>query len=64
MAGPTGMSRGELRMLRIAAKSAIATASWDLLREDGSTIGRWRQAYFMSQFGSEWRIYGSAFVSQ
>ena len=44
--------------------SAIATASWDLLREDGTVVGHWRQAYFMSRFGSEWRVYGSAFVSE
>jgi hypothetical protein len=43
--------------------SAIATASWDLLREDGTVISHWRQAYFMSRFVTEWRIYGSAFVS-
>lgn len=43
--------------------SAIATASWDLLRADGSTINRWRQAYFLARFGGAWRIYGSAFVS-
>ena len=44
--------------------TVIATASWDLLREDGSVISHWRQAYFMSRFGSEWRIFGSAFVSE
>jgi Domain of unknown function (DUF4440) len=44
--------------------SAIATASWDLLRADGSPIHRWRQAYFLSRFGGEWRIFGSAFVSE
>jgi hypothetical protein len=44
-------------------KSVIATASWDLLHEDGVVISHWRQAYFLSQFDSSWRIYGSAFVS-
>lgn len=44
-------------------QSAVATASWDLLRADGSTISHWRQAYFLSRFDDEWRIYGSAFVS-
>jgi len=44
--------------------SAVATASWDLLRDNGSTISHWRQAYFISRFGGEWRIYGSAFVSE
>jgi uncharacterized protein (TIGR02246 family) len=44
--------------------SAIATASWDLLHEDGSIIAHWRQAYFLSRSDDEWRAYGSAFVSQ
>ena len=43
--------------------SVIATASWDLLHRDGSVIGHWRQAYFMTRFGGRWRIFGSAFVS-
>jgi hypothetical protein len=44
--------------------SVIATASWDLLRADGSAIIHWRQAYFLSRFDGEWCIYGSAFVSE
>jgi hypothetical protein len=45
-------------------RSAVATASWDLLREDSSVTSRWRQAYFISRFGGQWRIFGSAFVSE
>ena len=45
-------------------RTAIATATWDLLREDSTVMSRWRQAYFISRFGSEWRIFGSAFVSE
>jgi hypothetical protein len=45
-------------------RSSVATASWDLLREDGSTMSHWRQAYFMARLGTEWRIYGSAFASE
>jgi hypothetical protein len=45
-------------------KTVIATASWDLLHQNGSVISRWRQAYFLSRFGREWRIFGSAFVSE
>ena len=43
--------------------SAIATASWDLLREDGSVVAHWRQTYFLSRSDGSWRAYGSAFVS-
>jgi hypothetical protein len=45
------------------ATSAVATASWDLLRADGSAIQHWRQAYFLTRLGGAWRIFGSAFVS-
>jgi hypothetical protein len=45
-------------------KSVTATVTWDLLHDDGSAIGHWRQAYFMSRFAGEWRIFGSAFVSE
>jgi hypothetical protein len=41
----------------------VAKVSWDLLREDGSVLSHWRQAYFVSQTAGEWRIFGSAFVS-
>jgi hypothetical protein len=43
--------------------SAIAATSWDLLREDGSVLAHWRQAYFLARPDGTWRIYGSAFVS-
>jgi hypothetical protein len=44
--------------------TAVATASWDLLQADGSAIHCWRQAYFLSRSAGEWRIFGSAFVSE
>jgi hypothetical protein len=43
--------------------TVIATATWDLLGKDGSVMSHWRQAYFLSVFGREWRAFGSAFVS-
>ena len=44
--------------------TVIATASWDLLHEDGSAIGHWRQSYFMSRLAGEWRIFASAFAAE
>jgi hypothetical protein len=41
----------------------VARVSWDLLREDGSVLSYWRQAYFVSRTADEWRIFGSAFMS-
>jgi hypothetical protein len=45
-------------------RSVIATANWDLLRQDGTVMSHWRQAYFMARFAGDWRIFGSAFVSE
>jgi hypothetical protein len=55
-------SKLETRFLN--EKSVIATASWDLLRQDGAVMSHWRQAYFMSRPAGEWRIFGSAIVSE
>ncbi len=41
----------------------VAKVSWDLLREDGSIMSHWRQAYFLNRDDSGWRIFGSAFMS-
>jgi hypothetical protein len=48
---------------RLSDDPAIATASWDLLRGDGSIISHWRQSYFLTRRDGGWRAYGSAFVS-
>ncbi len=44
-------------------RNVVATASWDLLHQDGTVMSNWRQAYFMSRFAGEWRIFGSAFIT-
>ena len=54
---------GNLETRFLNERSAIATASWALLRGDGSVISHWRQAYFLARFDGAWRAYGSAFVS-
>lgn len=43
--------------------SAVAKVSWDLLAKDGSVVGHWRQAYFLLRQGADWRIFGSAFMT-
>lgn len=61
--GCTGCRYVDLDVRMLNATSAIATASWDLLRADGSIISHWRQSYFLARFDGAWRAYGSAFVS-
>lgn len=47
----------------LSDRCAVAKVSWDLLREDGSILSHWRQAYFVSEAAGEWRIFGSAFMA-
>lgn len=53
----------DLQVQRLNDTSAVATATWDLLRGDGSVISHWRQSYFLTRRDGGWRAYGSAFVS-
>ena len=40
----------------IGSRSALATLDWDILREDGSPIRRWRQSYNLVRVGEQWKI--------
>jgi hypothetical protein len=53
----------DLQVARIGEKSIVATVSWDLIAKDMSPLRKWRQAYFISRFSGQMKIYGSAFVS-
>jgi hypothetical protein len=61
--GCTQCSWRNLEVANISEKSILATVSWDLVAKDGSVLRKWRQAYFMSRFSGELKIYGSVFVS-
>jgi hypothetical protein len=62
-AGCRGCRYSGLEIFALNDSSVVATVSWDLLRQDGSVIRHWRQAYFLTRAAGAWRIYGSAFVS-
>ena len=44
-AGSRGWRYQGLHVEALGAKSAIATLDWEMQREDGSSIRRWRQTY-------------------
>jgi hypothetical protein len=58
-----GCRYSQLKIDFLNERSAVATATWDLLRRNDSVISHWRQAYFMTLSAGNWRIFGSAFVS-
>jgi hypothetical protein len=45
----------------LGAQSAMATLDWQMQREDGSLIRRWRQTYNFLQVGGQARILASTF---
>ena len=61
--GCLGCRYSDLDIRFLNERSIIATASWDLIGQDGSASMHWRQAYFLSRNRNTWRIFGSAFVS-
>jgi hypothetical protein len=34
-------------------RGVLATVTWDLLRDDGAVLVRWRQSYCLSRFGDD-----------
>jgi hypothetical protein len=50
-----------LAVVPIGALSALATMDWEMLREDGTVIRRWRQSYNLLRVETEWRILASTF---
>jgi ketosteroid isomerase-like protein len=45
----------------IGAQSVFASLDWEMLREDGSVIRRWRQSYNLLKRDADWRILASTF---
>jgi hypothetical protein len=41
----------ELSVTQMGVRSQLATVTWDLLRNDGTVVARWRQSYGLSLFG-------------
>lgn len=62
-AGCSACRYSELDIDALSETCAVAKVTWDLMRGDGSVLSRWRQAYFLSRTAGQWRIFGSAFMS-
>jgi len=46
----------DFEVVPIGARSALATMSWETLREDGSVVRRWRQSYNTARVGGQWKV--------
>lgn len=51
----------DLEVVAIGARSALASLDWEMLREDGSTMRRWRQSYNLLSINAGWKILASTF---
>jgi len=59
--GYRGSRFRDLEVVPIGARCALASLEWDLLREDGTVLRRWRQSYNLVRVGEAWRILVSTF---
>jgi len=59
--GYAGSNLKNLEVLPIGDLSALATMDWEMLRQDGSLIRRWRQSYNVVRTPAGWRILVSTF---
>jgi hypothetical protein len=50
----------DFQVTPMGSRSMLAAVTWELLREDGSVLSRWRQSYGLSQFDGEPKIFASA----
>jgi hypothetical protein len=48
-----------LEVLPLGSRSALATVTWDLLREDGSPLTSWRESYQLTLAGESLRVVAS-----
>ena len=59
--GCRGWKYENLEVVPLGARSMIATMDWEMRREDGSAMRRWRQSYNFVLAGGGLRILASTF---
>jgi len=50
---------GDLEVAPLGKQSALATVTWELLREDGGILSTWRESYNLVSTDRGWRIFAS-----
>jgi hypothetical protein len=49
-----------LETMSIGSQSLLATVSWELLRDDGTTVIQWRQSYVLTNIANDPKAFASA----
>lgn len=50
---------GDLEVVALGTQSALATVTWDLLKEDGKVLTSWRESYTLTRVGESLRVIAS-----
>ena len=49
----------DLDVVSVGRQCALATVTWELLREDGSVVSSWRESYNLARVGEDPRVFAS-----
>jgi hypothetical protein len=59
--GCRGIRFTDLDVVPMGERSALGTVTWELLREDGTVLRRWRQSYNLVRIDAGWQIMASTY---
>jgi|ERR1700738_2884524 hypothetical protein len=57
--GCRGIRFTDLEVVPMGERAVLGTVTWELLREDGSVLRRWRQSYNLVRVDSRWMVFAS-----
>ena len=57
--GCRGLRFKDLHVVPIGAHAVLGTVTWELLREDGCVLRRWRQSYNLVRVEAAWMVFAS-----
>ncbi len=57
--GCRGIRFKDLDVVPMGERAVLGTVTWELLREDGSVLRRWRQSYHLVRAEAGWKIFAS-----
>lgn len=50
---------GDLEVVAVGTRSALASVTWELLRADGSVASGWRESYNLLRTDQGWKVFAS-----
>ena len=59
--GCRGIQWRDPDIVSMGGRSALATVTWDLLRQDGTVLRHWRQSYNLVRVETGWQVFASTY---